>query len=286
MKTHEPNKKFFDNLLENGFKTFSLLDMEGNKLVAFATKSNVQPQTKIKEITQRLHIAPNGIYKLLANFNYSTRTTPEIYYLNKGNVDASYLNEQPIIVQQPAQNNSKKEKPETNVLSLDSALTRIEELSKLRAENEVLKQRVKDLEIENTELLAELDEQPELSEQPQGDKFGNWLQTIMPTLSPLADEYFKLQNRKVRLEEAKIMQGSRTPQPQKRVVKTTRKDVYPDINDPQQLEGYFAELDKLSEEEFNNVCDFISKDNPPLYAIIEQTYYAEEEEEEEESAEN
>ncbi len=140
MKTHEPNKKFFDTLIENGFKTFSLLDMEGNRLVAFATKSNVQPQTKIKEITQRLHIAPNGIYKLLANFNYSTRTTPEIYYLNKGNVDASYLNEQPTIIQAPAQmQNSKKEKVQENVLSLDSALTRIEELSKLRAENERLK---------------------------------------------------------------------------------------------------------------------------------------------------
>jgi hypothetical protein len=283
IKTHVYTTTFLNSLLQSGFKSFSLTDMDGNRLVTL-NNTKVLPKDKIKEIDNRLKISPEGVYKLNAQFDFSRNTKPEIYYLTKGKVDTSFLNEnheeqKPAIVKKNI-----SEKTETNVLSLDSALTRIEELSQLRAENEVLKQRVKDLEIECEQLNAELEEQPETLSEDKGNSFTNWLQTITPVLSPLADEYFKLQNRKLQLDEfreQKTFYQQQQPKRKQTVVKQQETSVYPDITNPEQVNGYFDELEKLNEKQFNEVCDFIKTDYPELYLLIEQEFYSPEENENE-----
>jgi len=289
IKTHDYKKPFFDTLIQQGFKAFSLSDLEGNRLITYNT-TKIKPENKVKEIIQRMAIAPDGVYKLQAQFGYSQRTKPETYYLKKGNVDTSFLNEQPL--QPPVQisNNrpNKNEQKEQNVLSLDSALSRIEELSKLRAENEVLKERCKQLEIQNAELNAELDAEPENLQENSQDKIGNWLENIMPTLSPLADEYFKLQNRKLQLDEYKttnyFAKQNNQQQRRKVVVKQQQEqNNYPDINNPDDLNGYFEELDKLGDEQFEQICNFIQTDYPELYLLIEQEFYPADENENEQT---
>lgn len=280
MKTHEPNQRFFDELVTNGFKSISLFDNEGNRLIQF-NNSKVLIKDKVKEVQQRLKIAPNGIYKLLAQFNYSNRTTPQIYYLNKGNVPEHNLSEQITITPQKLNTVSKEEKTTQNVVSLDSALTRIEELSKLRAENEVLKQRVIDLEKTVQELENELEEEPETMGEQNTDAFGSWIEKIAPSLVPLADEYFKVQNRKLRLEEFKIMNNPNRVKTSKRQrpKQQSANNVYPDINNENQLNNFFDFLETLNEPEFNAICEDTEKNYPELYELIQTEFFEEEEEE-------
>jgi len=283
IKTHEPNQNFFNNLVQDGFKSISLFDWDGNRLIQY-NNSKVPLKEKIKEVQQRLKVAPNGIYKLFAQFNFSQRTVPTIFYLNKGKVSEEFLSEEQATPIKENSKMSKEEKTTNSVVSLDSALTRIEELSKLRAENEVLKAQNSELQRLVQELENELEEEENnaLSEVP-GNSVGNWLQNIAPTLIPLADQYFQLQDKKLQLEERKLGLKKQTPG-QKRNTRKTKK--YPDLNNEQELEMFFNWLEKVDENTFNNICIDTEKNNPQLYELIQQEFFEEEEEEEETETEN
>lgn len=284
MITHEPTKAFFDELISNGYKTFAVLDIDGNRLVSYNT-SKVLPADKAKEIIQRFKLLPDGIYQLLAQYSFHRTLKPELYYLKKGNAQSVNLQElQPII---SPMKKSKEEKTADNVLSLDAALSRIEELSKLRAECEVLRQRVKDLEIENAELQSELDEKgDELAEGETPNPVNNWLQTIMPTLAPLADQYFQTKNRALDLEQKKLEALQHTGR-KKKIIKTQPMDQskYPDINNPSELNGYLDYLETLSDEQFNREVEQLGAEFPDLYEIVCAEFFPDDENQETETQE-
>ena len=175
---------------------------------------------------------------------------------------------------------TKEEKTTENLLSLDTAVKNITESANLKAENEVLKQRVKELEIKNAELLAELDEEPEnLEEQNAPAPFANWIQTILPTLSPLADEYFKLQNRKIQLEEAKVM--TKYKPPFKRNTPTPKqpeKMNLPNIQSPEELENFYNYLDSLNDDKFNEVLNTLEHNAPELADLVKNEFFEQDEE--------
>jgi len=268
MITHTPDKAFFDELLKNEFVTYQLKSMDGQLLVPY-NKPSKSAELQAKSIITRFKMLPDGIYQLYACTSYSHQLTPTCFNLTKGKIQNNQLNEiQPTPLRQ-----TKEEKISQNVLSLDSALSRIEELSKLRAENEVLKQRVKDLEIENNELQNEMDEEPELSEEKTGtDKVTNWLTTIMPTLSPLADAYFQTQNRKLAIEEQKLHLLNKK-NPYKKTTQMNTLQNYPNIQNDSELNSYFDMLETLSDDDFSKVCEILSIENPELYEIVTDTFF-------------
>jgi hypothetical protein len=270
MITHEPNKAFFDDLIKNDFKAFQLKSMDGELLVPY-NKPNKSAESQAKTIITRFKLLSDGIYQLYACYSHSHSLKPECFYIAKGKIQNNQLNET-----QPTHpvRQTKEEKTSQNVLSLDSALSRIEELSKLRAENEVLKQRIRDLEIENNELENEIDEQPELSEEKTGtDKITNWLTTIMPTLSPLADAYFQTQNRKLAIEEQKLLNLSKKNPYIKKTTQMNSLKNYPDIHNDDELNSYFDMLEKLSDDDFEKVCQILSIENPELFEIVTDTFF-------------
>jgi len=270
MITHTPDKAFFDDLIKNDFVSFQLKSMDGDLLVPY-NKPNKSPEQQAKSIITRFKLLGDGVYQLYACYSHSHSLKPDCFYLAKGKIKTEQLTEQPTT--QPMRQ-TKEEKQSQNVLSLDSALTRIEEISKLRAENEVLKQRVRDLEIENNDMQSELDELPELSEEKTGsDKVTNWLQTIMPTLSPLADAYFQTQNRKLAIEEQKLQLNSRK---KKTIRKKTQMDSlnnYPNIHNDAELDSYFDMIEKLSDEDFEKLCGVLSIEHPELFEIVTDTFF-------------
>jgi len=274
MITHDPNKAFFDDLIKNEYKAFQLKSMDGELLVPY-NKPSKSAEQQSKTIITRFKLLGDGVYQLYACHSHSHSLKPECFYLAKGKIQSTQLSETP----PQTMRQTKEEKQNQNVLSLDSALTRIEEISKLRAENEVLKQRVRDLEIDNNELQNEIDEQPELSEEKTGaDKITNWLQTIMPTLSPLADSYFQTQNRKMAIEEQKLRLLNRK---KKIIKKNTQMDSlnnYPDIHNDAELDAYFDMLEKLSDDDFEKVCGVLSIEHPELYEIVTDTFFEDENE--------
>ena len=269
MITHTPDKAFFDDLIKNDFKAFQLKSMDGELLVPYNKPSKSADQ-QAKTIITRFKLLGDGVYQLYCCHSHSHSLKPECFYLAKGKIQTTQLSETP----PQTMRQTKEEKQSQNVLSLDSALTRIEEISKLRAENEVLKQRVRDLEIENNDLQSELDELPELSEEKTGsDKVTNWLQTIMPTLSPLADAYFQTQNRKLAIEEQKLQLNSRK---KKTIRKKTQMDSlnnYPDIHNDAELNAYFDMLEKLSDDDFEKLCGVLSIEQPELFEIVTDTFF-------------
>lgn len=279
MITHTPDKAFFDDLIKNDFKAFQLKSMDGELLVPYNKPSKSADQ-QAKTIITRFKLLGDGVYQLYACHSHSHSLKPECFYLAKGKIQTTQLSETP----PQTMRQTKEEKQSQNVLSLDSALTRIEEISKLRAENEVLKQRVRDLEIENNDMQNELDELPELSEEKTGsDKVTNWLQTIMPTLSPLADAYFQTQNRKLAIEEQKL-QNIRNlnfePISNSRKKKTIRKNTqmdslnnYPNIHNDVELDAYFDMIEKLSDEDFEKLCGVLSIEHPELFEIVTDTFF-------------
>jgi len=269
MITHTPDKAFFDELLKNEFLAYQLKSMDGQLLVPY-NKPSKSAELQAKSIITRFKMLPDGIYQLYACTSYSHQLTPTCFNLTKGKIQNNQLNEiQPTPLRQ-----TKEEKTSQNVLSLDSALSRIEELSKLRAENEVLKQRVKDLEIENNELQNEIDEQPELSEEKTGtDKVTNWLTTIMPTLSPLADAYFQTQNRKLAIEEQKLQLLNKKNPYIKKTTQMNNLQNYPNIQNDSELNSYFDMLETLSDDDFSKVCEILSIENPELYEIVTDTFF-------------
>lgn len=282
MKTHAPTDKFFNDLVDNGYKAISMFDLNGDRLIQY-NNSKVPLKEKIKEVKQRLNTLPNGIYILKLQFNYSQRTKPDTMYINKGNVDESVLNEAPPTPPQTIRERqtTKDEKKMDSVVSLDSALSRIEELSQLRAENAILIEKVKNLEQQISELETEIseleNEAPGMAESK--DIFGNWIEKITPTLAPLADEYFKLQNRKLRLEEFKIMNAAPQRKRQQQKQKTLQ---YPDINNEEQLNKFFNWLEKLNDDDFSTIINDCKQNYPELYVLIEQEFFEDENEQEQE----
>lgn len=283
MITHEPTKEFFDELIkDHDFKSFQLKSSDGDLLVPY-NKSTKSPQEQAKSIITKFKRLGDGVYILLANDSFSNSLKPECIYLSKGKIQFNQLSDQQPI--QPMRK-TKEEKTQDAVMSLESALTRIEETSRLRAENEVLKQRVKDLEIQVNELESEIDDQPELSEEkPMADKVTNWLQTIMPTLAPLADSYFQTQNRKLALEEEKLQNIRRlTFDPisnsrKKKNIKNKHMNSlnnYPDIHNDDELNDYFDMVEKLSDEDFEKLCGLLSIEHPELYEIVTDTFFEDE----------
>lgn len=273
--THTPNKQFFDELIEKGYKSFSLADADGNGILPM-NQSSVTPLNKTKEILNRFKTLPDGLYTLTCSHTFARNYKKDAYILKKGNQNLSEL--KPIQINVPEQKN-KSEKMAENLLSIDEAFKNIKENATLKAENEVLRSRVKDLEVKLSELENEFDDK-EMSENEEPNKVGHWLQTIMPTLSPLADEFFKMQNRRISLEEKKL--NFRTPT-QKPLRKSQQKKMqYPDINNEQELNSFFDYLEKLSDSDFEKVLVYISTDNPELYELICTEFYGDESEENEE----
>jgi len=245
-----------------------LVDNE-NEIIISRNQRKEGYQDKIKEIKKRLPFLSPGTYFLNGLTSQNTKKVKPLQFtLTIGQTGISET--APVRVTQTET---------VNVLSYSEALKRAEEISILKIENENLKKQIKELEEANDELAEELEEikgKQKENETPtllsQGKDF---LNQILPIVSPLADEYFRLQNRKLDI----LSQNKPAPvTPRNRVNSRTSTDPqfrpHPEQN-PELWEQYLQELDNLNDEQFNNELEFLQNNYPLQYSYVEQIFLTE-----------
>ena len=267
-------KNEIDTEILNAHKTAGinfvwLVDSDG-EIIVTRNQRKEGYNDKIKEIKKRLPFLSPGTYFLNGLTTQNTkRVKPLQFTLTIGTTGTS----EPAPVVRYQQTDS------VNVLSYSEALKRAEEISVLKIENENLKKQVKELEEANDELSEELEElkgKQKETETPtllsQGKDF---LNQILPIISPLADEYFKLQNRKLDV----LSQNKPAPvnTRNQQTIKTNEVQFRPHPDQhAEQWNAYLQELDKLTDEQFNAELEFLRVHYPLQLSYVEQIFFTEE----------
>jgi hypothetical protein len=296
MKTNdlkEFNQKFKDELLEVGYKHVAMDSAEGERIVSYNQPSQ-KITNKFIEIQKRLKVLPDGVYRIYCTYSYGSKAKPDMFLIKKGNAS---LQENSPADRTPARTPvSREEKSMEQVTSLKDALDRIEKLTRLEIENEVLKGKIKEQEEYISELEAEAEaaaDKPLAEEKTGMDSIGGWLKEIAPALTPIAEEYFACRKKELELREKQLSQGANRPRKQvvvnsrrKQPQKPTLEQIIQNFNcsNEDHLSELFDELDEMNDTDFDKVVAIAEKLNPDLADKINAEFYSEEEEEEEEAA--
>jgi hypothetical protein len=277
---HIFDAKFIKYLKDNGYKFVRLSDTEGNVLVLWNNNTSATLEKRFTEIKNRLNVLPDGVYILEAKFIYAKGQTPDKYYIKKGKIE---LSEGVPQTYTPA-SKSKEDMNDKGVTSIDSALSRIEEIAMLLAENMQLKSEVKILELEVSELESDfyaVDNNLEENETTAS----SWMKDLGTLVPSLADQYFATKKRDQELAEAKLKIDylKATGGKANRVRKNpSMVKIQVDINNPAELEELYNYLESLSDEVFNHTVAIIEKRQPELIPLIEEEFMQEGEMEEDE----
>lgn len=258
---------------EQGYKMIALENAQGERVVSF-NQINKSTDKQFDVIVTRLksELQPDGVYFILMAHNISKARNPDRYPITKGKVEPEVLAEAekkslpltPVII----------EKAE-NVLSWESAV----EMNKTIAEQAA---RIKQLEFENDQLQAQLDEEPDaLEEDNSGGGLVGAFKDMIPSLTPMLDRYFTLQEKKLDLDLLKLQNGTA-----KQATKgTERKPIVPGTQGHLDLiEFYFkkSETDETGgfEKKLNAELDKLEQADPELYQVTLKALGMDEEEEE------
>jgi hypothetical protein len=274
MKIHE-----FNTALKKKIKTDykscclkSVMSEEAKALVPYNIAGKpIEP--KFKEIQIKLENSPAGIYYIYCQQNYGSRGTPDIFAIRNGNPET--LSEgSPVIHYLP---NPTANKVEDNFLSRDEAYKNMQEITRLTIENEILKQKVSDLE-------AELEKEEPLNE---GGAVKNWLSEIIPTVAPILDQYFSTKNREIDLKEKSFYNQQPQQQQKQRIRNPKPKRMWPNIHDENDLNDFLNDMEDLTPEQFNQVCEITKIEAPELHDIILKEFViTEEDDNQQEEEEN
>lgn len=268
MKLHDYNKAL-KTKIKKDYKSISLKDQNNKTMIAYNTGGKpIDP--KFKEIETKLQNTPPGVYYLHCQQNYGSKSEPDIFPIRNGSAE-TLTEGTPIVHYLPNPNN----KVEDNFLSRDEAYKNMQEITKLTIENEILKQKVCDLE-------AELEKEEPLNE---GGAVKGWLSEILPTVAPILDSYFTTRNREIDLKEKALYQQPQQQQKQRvRTQKTKR--MWPNVNDQKELNDFLNDMEDLTEEQFNQVLEMTKNEAPDLHNVILNEFVITDEEEEQQEEEN
>lgn len=277
-------------ICEQGFKHVKLLDLEGGVLVpGNAPKTPIGP--KLKEIEKRLAKLPDGIYCLQAQDNYGVHYKPYKYYVGKGKYNPADLSEED---DAPKKNGKKLvEKNGDHVLSYEAALKHIEDKKELEKQNELLKMQLAELtqKVANLE-SGELDEEED-EEENFTDAAGGWLKEIIPSVIPVLDRHYDLEEKKLKFRTAKYMaENGLLPQQNGRSYKIAGKQPkeekreVPEVGS-EEWGDFIAWIQQLEETDFNNFMAQLKVADTATYeAVCKEVYEDGESEEEEEEQED
>jgi len=269
MELHEFNKAF-QTKIKKDYKSISLKNQNNKNLVAYNIGGKpIEP--KFKEIETKLKNSPPGVYYLHCQQNYGSKSEPDIKAIKNGNPEN--LSEQNAVIHYLP--NPINKQVEDNFLSRDEAYKNMQEITRLTIENEILKQKVSDLE-------TELEKEEPLNE---GGAVKNWLSEIIPTVAPILDSYFTTKNREIDLKEKALFQQQpqqqqRQQQRQRQTTKNTHR-MWPDVNDTKELDNFLNDMEDLTEEQFNQVLEMTKTEAPELHNIILNEFVTTDEENEE-----
>ena len=251
---------------QQGYKLAALENSKGERLQPF-NNIKVVINKQLDTITNRLmsELFDDGVYYVLMASTINKTKSADRYPIIKGNINPNEIKEDktnPItIVHSPEQ-----------VLTYQAALDYQQTISDLKNEIALLK-------LERTNLLEQLQEaldENELSENtaPTENIMQTFLKEAMPSVTPILDRYFDLEEKKLNLLELKATRkplqrqtNNTIRQPQKKIHIVTGSQQHLEL-----IEMYYkkqmddklgAELDKLEDfnfELYKKVCDKLGID--------------------------
>lgn len=230
---------------EIGYLHATLETADGERIIA-ANQKKVPILDKLKEIEKRLKVCPKGIYRIGLRTTYGRGIKNDYYYINTGK-EAGAEQPQPIIIREKLSESNST----TNVLTYDKALEYIQKIAELENENKFLKAENEKLKIDIAELEAEEEEEEKLSEQQTNDV--NWLSSLFPSLLPIAERYFDIEEKKLQFQAVKF---AKEIEPEKKSENSLPKPGSGQYN------NLLKELAELDESEFLNAINEIKKINP------------------------
>jgi hypothetical protein len=271
---------------EMQYKCCRLLNKEGVSLVGYNnTKSKILIREKLKEIGRKIKSLPDGLYTLQCQHTMNTAGTPDNFFIRKGRATLGDGEEMIIPIRNQIENKENKLDTKADILSTQSALTRIEEIATLRAENMVYKNRIVDLEKAVAELEAELDEAETLNENGDGSiaslltKENSPLKGIADLIPSLADSFFNYKNRELALKEKELEKknGAHKTNFAQRRFKVKRKENEGegnqlDLSDNSKVEKYFSIMENLEDADFNNEVARAKEQQPALFEAIREEF--------------
>lgn len=274
MKTYKINdlKKIAN---EQGYKMAALENSEGQRILPF-NQIKVPVAKHLDLIPTRLksELNPDGIYYVLMAHNIQASKQPHRYPITKGKVSAEELsleekNKMPLT---PVQVIS----PVHEVLTYDKALEYQQKISDLQTRVNQLEFESNELHKQVEELEAELEENEGLQEeQSQPNNIVTFLKEAIPSITPLLDRHFDLQERKLNLEELKV-NGSGKSSSGGVKKGTERREVIPGSQEHLNVIEYYFE--KEMDSEMNRELDKLERANPEMYLQVVQKLGLEEEE--------
>ena len=251
---------------QQGYKLAALENSKGERVQPF-NKITVSLTKQFDTITNRLKsdLFDDGLYYVLLSQSISKSKNADRYPIVKGKLTADDLKEHTnpvnIIHTTPAQ----------EVLTYEAALNYQQTISDLKNEISLLK-------LERTNLMEQLQEaldENELSEntQPSENMMQTFLKEAMPSVMPVLDRYFDLEEKKLNLLELK---ANKKPTQRKTVFRPQTEKRIPIVTGSQQhlelIELYYKkdlddklglELDKLEAHDFElykKVCEKLGID--------------------------
>ena len=276
-------------IAEQKYKFCSLFDMDGNTLCTYNSIKKGVPapkslQNKLEEIETRCKRLAPGVYVLVCKAVYGSNSIGDKFYLGVGQFDPTILNDAPTFRETKktmAEPETKKEK--MNLLSVEKAMDHLEEIANLKAENASLRAENKRLQDE----LDSIEEDQGMDEGESKNDLAAMFKDLIPTISPLADKYFELQEKKMGLEQAKFLHESgyiipgakRSTQTNGSQVKMQNKS-HKEIPQPgaEGWEEFINYLLNLDENNFETVMQQLEANQPEIYEAACAEVYEEGEE--------
>jgi hypothetical protein len=301
MEVYKFDDALIKRLKDQGVRFIDLHNAQGEKLVP-RNQNFKQLTAKISEVKTRLKSLPDGVYTLGAYYNANPQIKGDKFYIGKGNYKNAVLAEAASEVIQPPAKRATRTEESVNVLSYGEALKNIQEIAQLKATVERLESENAALRTENLELreeLAEIDDggnSDSITSLAEG--FKSIFSPIAPLLPTLADEYFKLQHRKLTLEEAKQFAafkkqglvngngytGGRIQKAAQRIpAQPAAPATLPDVNNEAELNKFCDWLDTLNDEQFNAQMDAVQQADATLFEVLQAIYFPADEDNDDEN---
>lgn len=248
---------------EQGYSFACLFNNEGDKIVNFNnTKQNILD--KLIEIEKKLNskIISDGVYFVgLANKLGKGQHIDKLAVLKGSNLAQG--NQQGTVIIQQAQ-------PAESILSYAAALDYQKQISSLEYDNKFLKQQNDLLQKKINELESELKEVETLSESSENKggltdlikDSGGILKGLAEAALPALDRYFDIQQKRIELEEKKLMLTA----PKKQQAPAAPKQI--EIGSKEHLQLIEKAYNDENEEELNKHLDALEQHLPDLYLQV------------------
>jgi hypothetical protein len=266
---HKSLSQIGKRLREISPKFLRVTSLDGRVILPF-NPIGKNPLTRLTDAEKKLPSLPDGVYIFQAQDSLSPGAFSHRLLFGKGKYDET---QELTISEPPAKSQA------LPMLSVENALKNVQDSAKATAENEYLKKENEELKRKNEELSEKLkaleylqteEEEDGMEEEPEGPELTKWLNNTLPTLLPLADRYFDLEEKKLELQKSRLISSP----PKKRAG-------LPPINSPE-YHTLVEEISSLEDAQFFEVMNKIKAQSPAHYNAILPLVWEEEEQTEEE----